>query len=146
MRTRALVPLVCGALALMLTSCSSAGSPSLAVSEAFIPAPVNDKVAGGFLVLTNSGGADDTLTGVTSDIAENVELHETVDNAMRPVASFPVPAGGTLELTRGGSHLMLRGLSHKPEPGEEVALELHFEKSEPLTLHIPVEAATHTGR
>jgi periplasmic copper chaperone A len=145
-RAPALALAVTAALTLMLASCSSPAAPSLAASGAFIPEPVSESVAGGFLVLTNSGGEDDTLTGVTSDLAETVELHETVDNAMRPVESFPVPAGGTLELTRGGNHLMLRGLSRKPEPGEEIALELHFEKSDTLILHVPVEAATHTGR
>jgi copper(I)-binding protein len=136
--------LLCGAL--VLTACSSGSAPELSASAAFVPEPVNEAMAGGFLVLTNTGGQDDILTEVTSEIAETVELHESVDNAMRQVESFPVPAGGTLELTRGGSHLMLRGLSRKPEPGEEISLELHFEKSEPLTLHVPVEAATYTGR
>ncbi|MCU4747922.1 copper chaperone PCu(A)C [Streptomyces sp. JH002] len=136
------------ALALtVLTACSSdgGGEPELTAAGAYIPEPITADMAGGFLVIENTGDADDTLTSVHSDLAESVEMHETVDNAMRPVDSFPVPAGGRLSLERGGSHLMLVGLSHQPLEGESVSLELRFEKSEPITLDVPVQATTYTG-
>ncbi len=138
-----------GALALAAVTGCGAGDPEppeLSVSGAFVPEPVSEAVAGGFLVVENTGGEDDVLTGASSEMAEKVELHETVDNSMRPVDSFPVPAGGSLELSRGGNHLMLHGLSSKPETGDTVPIELRFEKSEPITLNVPVESPTHTGR
>ncbi|GAA2051499.1 MULTISPECIES: copper chaperone PCu(A)C [Streptomyces] len=131
---------------LALTGCSAGdGEPRLTAQNAYIPEPITGDMAGGFLVIENTGDADDTLTSVHSDLAETVEMHETVDNAMRPVDSFTVPAGGTLSLSRGGSHLMLLGLTHKPVEGEQVELELRFEKSAPITVDVPVRATTYTG-
>ncbi|MDB1086186.1 copper chaperone PCu(A)C [Streptomyces sp. ACA25] len=129
-----------------LTGCAEDAAPALSAEHAFIPEPVDTRMAGGFLTIRNSGGADDTLTAVTSDLAATVELHETVDDRMRPVESFPVPAGGTLDLRRGGHHLMLLDLTHKPLPGDRISLELHFEESDPITLDVPVEAATYRGK
>ncbi len=64
---------------------------------------------------------------------------------MRQVESLTVPADGELALRRGGNHLMLLDLSRTPAEGETVSIELHFETSDPITLDVPVEAATHTG-
>ncbi|MFF2374411.1 copper chaperone PCu(A)C [Streptomyces xiamenensis] len=136
------------ALALtVLTACSSdgGGEPELTAAGAYVPEPITADMAAGFLVIENTGEADDTLTSVHSDLAGSVEMHETVNNAMRPVDSFTVPAGGRLSLERGGSHLMLLGLSHQPAEGETLSLELRFEKSEPITLDVPVRATTYTG-
>ncbi|MFB4194064.1 copper chaperone PCu(A)C [Streptomyces carpaticus] len=131
---------------LALTGCSAGGGePRLTAERAYIPEPITGDMAGGFLVIENTGDADDSLTSVHSDLAETVEMHETVDNAMRPVDSLTVPAGGTLSLSRGGSHLMLLGLTHKPVEGEQVELELRFEKSAPITIDVPVRATTYTG-
>jgi copper(I)-binding protein len=149
-------PVLTGALTalLVLTGCGGdadgdggdgAGTPELAVEGAYIPEPATAEVAGAFLTVTNTGDADDSLTSVTSDLAGTVEIHETVDNAMRQAGALPVPAGGALELARGGSHLMLLDLSRKPVEGETVSLELRFETSDPIALDVPVEAATHTG-
>ncbi|WP_052847446.1 copper chaperone PCu(A)C [Streptomyces avicenniae] len=142
------------ALPLGLTGCGgegdgggdgSGGAPELTVSGAYVPRPPTADVAGAFLVIENAGGADDTLTSVTSEAAGSVEIHETVDNAMRQVSSLTVPAGGSLALDRGGNHLMLMELRDRPAEGDTVPIELHFETSAPITLDVPVEAANHTG-
>ncbi|MDT0342060.1 copper chaperone PCu(A)C [Streptomyces litchfieldiae] len=141
------IPAVAAALALALGGCGDdgGGEPELEAGGAFIPEPVTADMAGGFLTVTNTGDADDTLVSVTSDLTGTVEFHETVDNAMHQVESLPIPAGGELSLGRGGTHLMLIDLSRKPTEGETVSLQLHFETSDPITLDVPVEAATHTG-
>ncbi|SOD63698.1 hypothetical protein SAMN06297387_11254 [Streptomyces zhaozhouensis] len=121
------------------------GAPELSVTGAYLPEPVNPEVAGGFLTVRNAGGADDALVSVSSDLTGSVEMHETVDNAMRRVEELPIPAGGTLALERGGSHLMFVDLAEPPVEGDVVTVELRFEVSEPLTVEVPVESATHTG-
>jgi copper(I)-binding protein len=132
-----------------LTGCSDADAgtptPHLTATGAYIPEPLSDDMAAGFLTIDNTGDADDTLTAVTSDIAATVEIHETVENAMRPVDSLPIPADGQLRLDRGGNHLMLLDLTHTPTQGETVTLELRFATSGPLTLDVPVESPTYTG-
>jgi copper(I)-binding protein len=132
---------------LALGGCSSAGpadgAPRLKVSGAFIPEPVNAGMAGGFLTVTNTGGTGDTLTSVTSDLSDDVQLHETKDQKMRQVESFDVPAHGELRLERGGSHLMFMELKRTPKKGDKVRIELRFKESGPIAVEVPVEARTH---
>ncbi|WP_411109390.1 copper chaperone PCu(A)C [Streptomyces sp. c-19] len=147
-RTTALSATVALAAALALTGCSSSSGgdkPELKVSGAFMPQPVMD-MAGGFLTITNSSGTADKLTSVTSPISDDVTIHETKNQKMQEVKSFDIPANGTLSLERGGNHIMFMELKKKPKQGEKVSIELHFEKSDPIKVDLPVEAANHDPR
>lgn len=145
-RTTALTAAVALAASLALTGCSSDGDkPELKVSGAFMPQPVMD-MAGGFLTITNAGGAADKLTSVTSPLSDDVTIHETKDQKMVEVKSFDIPANGELKLERGGNHIMFMELKKKPKQGEKVSIELHFEKSDPIKVDVPVEAANHNPR
>ncbi|GEB59776.1 copper chaperone PCu(A)C [Streptomyces gardneri] len=142
-RTTALTAAVALAASLALTGCSSDGDkPELKVSGAFMPQPVMD-MAGGFLTITNGSGAADKLTSVTSPISDDVTIHETKDQKMVEVKSFDIPANGELKLERGGNHIMFMELKTKPKQGDKVSIELHFEKSDPIKVDVPVEAANH---
>lgn len=135
--------------ALVLTGCSDSGSGSdkaeLSVSAAYMPQPVSDSMAAGFLTITNKGGAKDELTSVTSDVGQ-VTVHETVDSAMQEVKRLDVPADGQLVFKSGGNHLMFEKLKRKPQQGETVSVELHFAKSDPVTVEMPVKSATYTPK
>ncbi|MET9953226.1 copper chaperone PCu(A)C [Streptomyces sp. NPDC006339] len=161
-RTTALSAAVALAAALALTGCSSEdgssagssggasnsssnGKPELKVSGAFMPQPVMD-MAGGFLTITNDSATADKLTSVTSPISDDVQIHETKDQKMRQVKSFDIPANGELKLERGGNHIMFMGLKQKPKQGDKVAVELHFEKSDPIKVELPVEAPNHNPK
>ncbi|WP_031508656.1 copper chaperone PCu(A)C [Streptomyces megasporus] len=125
-------------------ACGSGDSgPRLTVEDAYLPRPVTTDTAGGFMTIRNDGDTDDRLTSVNSDISDDVQIHTTSDGTMRRVPSLPVPAGGALELSRGGDHLMFMDLARRPAQGEKVSVELHFEKSDPITIEIPVEATNH---
>ncbi|MFE1906662.1 copper chaperone PCu(A)C [Streptomyces gardneri] len=142
-RTTALTAAVALAASLALTGCSSDGDkPELKVSGAFMPQPVMD-MAGGFLTITNGSGAADKLTSVTSPLSDDITIHESKDQKMRQVTSFDIPANGELKLERGGNHIMFMELKTKPKQGEKVSIELHFEKSDPIKVDVPVEAANH---
>ncbi|WP_433546738.1 copper chaperone PCu(A)C [Streptomyces sp. CA-294286] len=118
--------------------------PKLEVTGAFIPEPAMADMAGGFLTVRNSGSVADKLTSVTaSAFAGKAEIHETKDGRMQQVASFDVPANGTLDLKRGGSHLMFLDVKKKPKKGDRIAVELHFEKTGTVKVDMQVEAATH---
>ncbi|MEW2548017.1 copper chaperone PCu(A)C [Streptomyces sp. NPDC047002] len=136
-----------------MTACSGGGSdaaakpagggaPKLAVSGAYMPQPVGD-LAAGFLVVHNAGRGDDRLTSVTSPLSDSVSIHRTVDNRMVEVASFDVPPGGTLDLARGGNHIMLMGIEHPPKQGQRVELDLHFRKTGTIKVTVPVKAANY---
>lgn len=129
-------------IGLALAGCSADDGPKLSVSGAFMPQPVGD-MAAGFLTVENSGGSADKLTSVTSDISDDVTIHETKDQKMREVTSFDIPADGTLDLERGGNHIMFMTLKQRPEKGDKVAVELHFEKSDPITVEVPVKETTY---
>lgn len=131
---------------LVLTGCGADDSQAeLSVSAAYMPQPVSDSMAAGFLTISNEGGAQAELTSVTSDIGQ-VTVHETVDSAMQEVKSLDVPAHGQLVFKSGGNHLMFEKLKRKPKQGETVSVELHFAKSDPVTVEMPVKSATYTPK
>ncbi|MFD8060309.1 copper chaperone PCu(A)C [Streptomyces cyaneofuscatus] len=139
-----------GALALTtglaLAGCSTGSDePELKVVGAYLPQPVSD-MAAGFLVVQNSGGAADRLTSVTSPLSDDVTIHETKNQQMREVESFEVPAGGELDLERGGNHIMFMDLKRQPKQGEKVSVELHFEKAGRITVDLPVKETTHNPK
>ncbi|KOX00824.1 lipoprotein [Streptomyces sp. NRRL B-1140] len=125
---------------------SGSGKPDLSAGSAYMPQPVSDDMAAGFLTVTNKGGAADELTSVTSDVAGQVTVHETVDGAMQEVKSLKIPAGGRLELRSGGDHLMFEQLKSKPKEGQTVSVELHFAHSDPVQVEMPVKAPTYTPK
>jgi len=88
-----------------------------------------------YMIIKNTGGADDALVGVESSVSKVAEIHETtMENdvmKMRPVEGqrLAVPAGGQVELKPGGYHIMLMGLKKQLQPGDKIELVLKFEKS-----------------
>ncbi|MFD9000688.1 copper chaperone PCu(A)C [Streptomyces sp. NPDC059582] len=140
--------------ALALTGCggsdsdaaSGASGAELSVSSAYMPQPVSDSMAAGFLTIANEGATKDELTSVTSDAAGSVTVHETVGTSMEEVASLDVPAHGRLVFKSGGNHLMFEKLKRKPMQGEKVTVELHFAESRPVTVEIPVKSATYNPK
>ncbi|WP_217142216.1 copper chaperone PCu(A)C [Streptomyces sp. AC627_RSS907] len=143
---------VIGALALAGCGDSDPGSATaeLSVDAAYIPQPVSDSMAAGFLTITNNGDAEDELTSVTSE-AGDVTVHETVDGTMKEIDRLPIPAHGRLVFKSGGNHLMFEKLKQRPTQGQTLPVELHFAHSGPVTVDMPVKAATyrptteHTG-
>ncbi|PZT80383.1 MULTISPECIES: copper chaperone PCu(A)C [unclassified Streptomyces] len=131
---------------LALAGCSSSSdTPDLQVIGGFMPQPVND-MAAGFLVVQNHGTGDDRLTSVTSPLSDDITIHETKDRVMRKVASFDVPAGGELNLERGGNHIMFMKLKRQPKQGQKVSVELHFEKAGAIEVDLPVKETTHNPK
>jgi periplasmic copper chaperone A len=89
--------------------------------------------AAAYLRLTNGGAADDRLVKVTSpevgDVTMHVTGHEGGLSTMRAVDEIVLPAGGTVVLRPGGSHLMLTGAKRDLRAGETITLHLQFEAS-----------------
>ncbi|WP_328872481.1 copper chaperone PCu(A)C [Streptomyces sp. NBC_00287] len=135
------------AVGVLLAGCGSDdgdSGPELSVSGAYMPQPVSDSMAAGFLTIENGGGTEDELTSVTSDIAGAVTVHETVDSAMREVKNLAVPADGQVAFKSGGNHLMFEKLKRKPKQGDTVSVVLHFAEADPVTVEMPVKPATYT--
>ncbi|QDI69811.1 hypothetical protein CD934_14755 [Streptomyces calvus] len=124
---------------------SGSGAAELSVGSAYMPQPVSD-MAAGFLTITNDGDTADRLTGVSSDAAGQVTVHETVDGSMREVEALDIPAHGSLVLASGGNHLMFEQLKQKPKQGQTVFVELRFAHSDPVTVELPVKSATYVPK
>jgi copper(I)-binding protein len=134
---------ITGALALAGCGGSGDAKPELGVSSAYMPQPVTGEMAAGYLRIANKGGTKDELTSVTSDAAGSITVHETVGQSMQEVKSLDVPAHGQLVFKSGGNHLMFENLKRKPKQGERVTVELHFAKSGPIKVEMPVKPATY---
>ena len=90
-------------------------------------------VAGGYMLLRNSGAAPDRLVSASSPAAAKVELHVHLnDNGvmkMREVRGYDVPAKGSFELKPGGAHLMFIDIRRPFKEGEKLPVKLKFEKA-----------------
>ncbi|WP_328426221.1 copper chaperone PCu(A)C [Streptomyces sp. NBC_00443] len=136
--------------ALVLAGCGSGDSQNgskaeLSVGGAYMPQPVSDSMAAGFLTVTNKGGTKDELTSVTSDVGD-VTAHETVGSSMQEAKDVAVPPHGQLVFKSGGSHLMFEKLKRKPKQGEKVTVKLHFAESGTVTVEMPVKSATYSPK
>lgn len=126
----------CGLAMLGLASAcggdADAGTPSVVVAHAVVPAPAGANGAL-YMDLTNEGDGDDELVGVRTDAAGAAEVHRTEsgdDGLMRMVAvdGLEIPAGETVRFEPGGLHVML--LDVEPlEVGDVVTVELELERS-----------------
>ncbi|MFJ8566461.1 copper chaperone PCu(A)C [Streptomyces sp. NPDC093514] len=145
-RTLAVALSLTAALAISGCSGSDESEPKMSVSGAFMPQPVNDKMASGFLVIKNGSGAADKLTGATSPLSDDLQIHETKDQKMQQVQSMDVPANGELRLERGGSHIMFMGLKSTPKVGDKVTVELRFEKAGPVKVELDVKDRTYNAQ
>jgi copper(I)-binding protein len=105
--------------------------------------PGGARVAGGFMVIRNTGNTADRLTGGTFPGAPRVEVHEmaTVDGVMRMRevrGGIEIPAGGTVELRPGGYHMMFMDLGEQIRTGAPLRGTLVFEKAGTVTIDYSV--------
>ncbi|KQZ33325.1 hypothetical protein ASD50_00575 [Mesorhizobium sp. Root552] len=112
--------------------------------------PAGAKVAGGYLIITNTGGEPDRLVSIVSEISEKAEVHEMAvkDGVMtmrRVEGGVEIPAGGKAELSPGAYHLMFMGLKQQPKEGESFSATLTFEKAGSIDVKFSVEAIGSAG-
>jgi protein SCO1/2 len=113
--------------------------------------PATSGVGAVFLTVVNDADEGDALVAADVDpaVAERVELHQsrTIDGvtSMGPVERIPVPGRGQTRLEPGGYHLMLQGLRHDLEAGQQVSLTLHFERAGRISVSAPVRMSAMPG-
>lgn len=95
-----------------------------------------------YFVIHNYSAEDDSIIGASSDVADNVEIHESTLNGdvmeMHMAHSVLLPSGGDVEFVPGGLHIMLVNLNQELTIGGTIELTLHFENSADVlvTAHI----------
>ncbi|MGV9994516.1 copper chaperone PCu(A)C [Streptomyces sp. NPDC003374] len=131
------------------TASGAAGSPArVEVTSGRVFLPYGDgEESAAFFRISNSGGAEDKLTDVTSTAVDRAMLGRnttTRGNAgyMRPVGSAIVPAGGTLAMSPWGLDVMVT-VRGKWRAGDLVPFVLHFRHSGRIkTLAVVVRPGT----
>ncbi len=140
---------VCAALAALVATgpvrAEDVKAGDLVISQAWARAtPKGAKIGGGYLTIENRGSAPDRLTGVSSEAAGSVQVHEmSMQNGvmkMRPVENgLPIDPGKTVKLAPGGYHLMMMDLKAPLKQGEKVPVTLDFEKAGKVKVSLQVE-------
>jgi periplasmic copper chaperone A len=111
--------------------------------------PSGAKTGAAYMTIDNKSGIADWLTGMSSDVADKLQIHEMkVENGvmkMREVTGgLPIPAGGSVVLKPGSYHVMLFGLKNPLTAGETFPLSLTFEKAGNISVTVPVQAMGST--
>lgn len=104
----------------------------------------------GAAYVTLTGGAEpDRLVGASSPRASMVQIHVIVESngvaGMREVDGVDVPAGRTVVLAPGGTHLMLMGLDGPLVAGQSLPLTLEFERAGRIDVVAQVRPAGDPG-
>lgn len=132
---------------LMLSACNTATGITIAEPWAR-PAAQGDNGAAYFLLQNHSAWSDE-LTGVSSDIAEAVEMHESKMEGdvmqMQQLMSVPIQGKASVEFAPGGLHVMLIGLRQDLKVGDEFQVTLQFKEHEDITVSIAVQEFGGSG-
>ena len=126
--------------ALVSVADKNAAAPKFRVGALVIEAPwaratpAGAQVAGGYVKITNTGTAPDSLVGGTFPLASAVEVHEMAmqNNVMkmrRLGDGLEIKPGATVELKPGSYHLMFTGLRGGLKAGQTIKGTLVFQKA-----------------
>ncbi len=107
-------------------------------------------VSAAYLTIENKGDMADKLMAISSDAAENVEIHmSSVDEnglaKMEMIKILELPSGEKVELKPGGMHFMLIGLKEPLVRKESVNLILSFEKAKEINIQVPIKSMKNSG-
>jgi copper(I)-binding protein len=125
---------------------SAVSAGQLLIEQAWTRAtPGGAKVGAGYMSIINHGDAADRLIAGKSDIAERVEIHTmTMEDGvmrMRQLEDGLVLAPKSIaELKPGGYHVMFIGLKQPITKGEEIKVQLTFEKAGAVDLTLAAAA------
>jgi copper(I)-binding protein len=127
-------------VALVVWASSTASRPpDLRVVGAYVPQPASPDVAAAYFTVTNSGGQQDELTGVTSDVSAETMMHRSTAQTMEMVRTLRVPAHGRLVFSPGRYHVMLEKPTRRLRQGDRVELTLGFRRSAAITVEAVVK-------
>lgn len=131
------------AAALLLVAACGRKTPSGAsisagdvmIDNAFAFEPITAASGAAYFTVHNHGSAPDTILEATSPVARSAAFH---GSNMGHLMALEIPAGGSVELKPGGTHLMLTDFSAPPAAGDSLALSLRFAHAGTVTLQLPV--------
>ena len=117
----------------MLAACGQGGEANIEASNAWARPTRGDAPGAVYVTIENKGGKDDRLVSVMTDHAAMAMVHQTeMSNGvarMRMAGEINVPAGNSIKMVPGGTHIMLEGLRTPLRTGDTVPLVLKFRES-----------------
>ena len=128
------------AILFLLSGCATPATEGVEIREAWSrPASQGGNGAVYFVIRSSE---PDELIGVSSDVAEAVEMHESKINGdvmeMHQLKSILLNAGELVTFEPGGLHIMLIGLKQDLKVGDEFEITLHFKNVQDLNVNVPV--------
>jgi copper(I)-binding protein len=128
-------------IAFLLSGCAAPAAEGVEVHDAWArPAALGGNGAAYFIIRSS---AADELVAVTSEVAEAVEMHQSLMSGdvmeMHQLHSVPLPQGEEVVFEPGGLHVMLVGLKQDLKLGDEFEITLQFENHEDLKIMVPVQ-------
>jgi periplasmic copper chaperone A len=134
-------------IAFLLSACVP--EKGIQVREAWArPAPQGENGAI-YFVIENHSSETHEMTGVASDIAEAVEMHESRMSGdvmeMQQLESVSLGQGKEVVFEPGGLHIMLIRLRRELKVGDEIEITLQFKNFEDLNVTVPVRDTPAPG-
>ncbi len=101
---------------------------SVWLGNAWMRAGAAGATTGAYAVIYNTRSDSVNVIGATSDVADTVEVHESMNHDgmvhMEPQRSLTIPAGDSVVLAPGGKHFMVRVLQRTLTAGEVVDVRI----------------------
>jgi hypothetical protein len=122
---------------------AQAANPPIEIVDAWARAtPPGVATGAAYCKIVNHGPAD-RLLGAHSPAARSVELHSTTRDergveAMAHAGEIAIAAGGTIELSPGGTHLMLVGIGGPLVADRSIEITLVFANAGEIEVEVPV--------
>jgi len=125
--------------AILLTACGAESAESgIEVHQVKTEAAAQGEDIPVYLAMHNHDSETDQLTGVSTDVAEIVQLY----NGTEIVDVIPVYADTEFVFIPDGYHVMLMGLKQELHVGDEIEVVLQFRDHEDMIISVPVGEAT----
>jgi periplasmic copper chaperone A len=126
---------------LVLPACQ-ASAPSanviagdLRITDGFAYEPIIQASGAAYFTVRNTGSVPDTLLGISSPAASGAMLH---GGTMAHLSVVEIPAGGTVTLKSGDTHIMLSDFITMPRAGDSLPVTVEFAHAGSVTLQLPV--------
>lgn len=107
----------------------------LRITNGFAYEPIIQASGAAYFTVTNKGSLPDTLLGVSSTSAAGAMLH---GGSMAHLSAMEIPAGATITLKSGDTHIMLSDFTLMPRAGDSLPITVQFARAGSITLRLPV--------
>jgi len=132
-------------LVLLINGCDGKSESAVAFSHGWARAtPSGAKVAAVYAQLSNQSPQSVTILNISTPVARVAQVHETTESngmmRMRHVDPLALAAGTDVDLTPGGMHIMLMGLTQPLTLGMEFDVTFALTDGQQLRLAVVVGA------